>query len=311
MSDVGPLVCIVGPTASGKSAVADRIAQRVSGEVVSVDAMQVYKGMDIGTAKTPPEERLCTLHMVDICPINANYSVERFQTDARSCIDGLLAGGIRPILCGGTGLYLNAVIDEMDFPSGFRGDSRREAYEELARSEGPQRLHEMLRERDPESADEIHPNNTRRVIRALEMCDEGKSYAASLRTLHARAQHYRASIYGLELPREELYRRIDRRVDDMFDKGLVEEVQKLVSAGLSSDTTAGQAIGYKEILEALSGTCSMDDAREAIKTNTRRYAKRQISWFRHDARVKWIDMQGETADSAAEHVISEVFDAAF
>lgn len=310
MMDMRPLVCIVGPTASGKSAVAEELALLVSGEVVSVDAMQVYRGMDIGTAKTPLEQRKCPLHMVDACDVAENYSVERFQHDARACIDRLLEQCIPPILCGGTGLYLNAVVDEMEFPSGYRGDSRRERYEELAREQGAAFLHAELARRDPASAEAIHPNNVRRVIRALELCDEGKSYASSLETLHERTPHYPVRIFGLDVPRDLLYRRIDERVDEMFDAGLVEEVSALASCGLAANKTAGQAIGYKEVLEALAGTISMDEARAAVKQNTRRYAKRQLSWFKHDGRVEWIDMLAHSTVSAAQSIAREVFDAA-
>ena len=310
MMPMRPLACIVGPTASGKSSVAESLASLVSGEVVSIDAMQVYRGMDIGTAKVPPCDRACPLDMVDICDVDEDYSVERFQRDARACIDGLLASGIPPILCGGTGLYLNAVIDEMEFPSGFRGDERRERYEELARTEGASHLHTLLAKRDPASAEAIHPNNVRRIIRALELCDEGKSYAESLTTLHERAVHYPSRIFGLDVPREALYRRIDDRVDAMFEAGLVDEVRLLSARGLAANRTAGQAIGYKEVLEALSGAISMDEARQAVKQNTRRYAKRQLSWFRHDGRVEWIDMDRNDAAGAAQFIKQEVFDAA-
>lgn len=310
MRYAGPLLCIVGPTASGKSAVAERVADLVSGEVVSIDAMQVYIGMDIGTAKTPPREHGRTVHMVDICPVTEDYSAERFQADARSCIDGLCAAGIVPVLCGGTGLYLDAVIDEMDFAPGRRGDARRRAYEELARREGAGSVHGLLAERDPESAAAIHPHNTRRVIRALELCDEGKSYADSLGTLHTRPPHYRALIFGLDMPRALLYERIDRRVDEMFSQGLVEEVSRLREQGLSAATTAGQAIGYKELLGALDGPITLDEARSAIKSATRRYAKRQISWFKHDGRVRWIDMGAHDAEAAARLIVSESTDGA-
>ena len=305
----GPLVCIVGPTASGKSAVAEELALLVEGQIVSVDAMQVYCGMDIGTAKTPVSERRCALHMVDVCPIGENYSVERFQADARACIDNLIAQNIAPILCGGTGLYLNAVIDEMDFPAGHRDDGRRAEYEALAAAKGSSYLYDLLSERDPLSAQAVHPNNVRRVIRALEMCDEGKSYAASLNTLHKRRSHYPARIFGLAMNRETLYGRIDARVDKMFDDGLVEEVVRLKHEGLDRTSTAGQAIGYKEILDALAGSCTLEEARDKIKKASRRYAKRQISWFRHDERVSWIDMDAHTAQSAAHTIFAEVYDA--
>lgn len=305
MIESGPLICIVGPTASGKSAVAEQVALLLHTDVVSIDAMQVYEGMDIGTAKTPLSERRCTLHMVDVCTVTEQYSVERFQADARSCIDALLAAGTAPVLCGGTGLYLNAVIDEMDFPKGQRGDSRRERYEELLNTHGALHLHSLLQSRDPKSASAIHPNNARRTIRALEMLDEGLSYADSLKTLHERKEHYKAVIFGLELDREVLYRRIDERVDKMFEAGLVQEVEALVEQGLQKDSTAGQAIGYKEILAYLDGSISLDEAREQVKTGTRRYAKRQISWFKHDGRVRWVDAHASDAQAIAQSIIEE------
>ncbi len=177
MSLPGPVVAIVGPTASGKSSLADHVAVALGGEVVSVDSMQVYRGMDIGTAKTPLDQRLVPLHMVDVCDPGVDFSVQVFQAECRECIDGLLRRGTPPILCGGTGLYLDSVIDEMRFPSGEKGDDNRARYEKLLADEGPDALYSLLRERDPKSAEIIHPNNSRRVVRALELLDEGNSYA--------------------------------------------------------------------------------------------------------------------------------------
>ena len=171
------VLAVVGPTASGKSATAELVAERLGTSVVSVDAMQVYRGMDVGTAKTPACERRVPLLMVDVCDPLENYSVSLFQRDARSCVDALLSGGRDAVLCGGTGLYLDAVIDEMEFPSGEKGGERRRAYEGLLAERGPAALHDLLAERDPRSARLIHPNNSRRVVRALEMLDEGTSYA--------------------------------------------------------------------------------------------------------------------------------------
>ncbi|MDO4428878.1 MAG: tRNA (adenosine(37)-N6)-dimethylallyltransferase MiaA [Atopobiaceae bacterium] len=301
-----PVVCVVGPTASGKSALAELVATRLGSSVVSVDAMQVYRGMDVGTAKTPVAERRCPLLMVDVVDPDEDYSVQRFQTDARACVDALLAEGHTPVLCGGTGLYLNAVIDEMTFPVGEKDGGVRERYERIAAERGADALHALLAERDPESAALIHPNNVRRVVRALEMSDEGVSYARHHEGLHERAAHYPARIWGLSWPREDLYARIDARVDQMVEAGLVEEVRALAGRGLGSDVTAGQAIGYKEILEALSGRVELREAVELVKRRTRRYAKRQLSWFRHDGRVRWLEMGELGLEEACERIVSDL-----
>lgn len=305
MSAPGPVVCVVGPTASGKSALAEEVAARLESSVVSVDAMQVYRGMDVGTAKTPPAERRVPLLMVDVVDPTEDYSVRLFQRDARSVVDGLLAAGRVPVLCGGTGLYLNAVIDDMEFPAGEKGCASRERYERLAAERGAPALHALLAERDPESAALIHPNNVRRVVRALEMLDEGVSYARHHEGLHERAARYDARLWGLTMSRERLYRRIDERVDAMVNQGLLEEVRELASRGLTAELSAGQAIGYKELLAALAGETSLEEAVELVKRRTRRYAKRQLSWFRHDGRVRWIDLDETSLDQAATRIVED------
>ena len=305
MSAPGPVVCVVGPTASGKSALAEEVAARLESSVVSVDAMQVYRGMDVGTAKTPPAERRVPLLMVDVVDPTEDYSVRLFQRDARSVVDGLLSAGRVPVLCGGTGLYLNAVIDDMEFPAGEKGCASRERYERLAAERGAPALHALLAERDPESAALIHPNNVRRVVRALEMLDEGVSYARHHEGLHERAARYDARLWGLTMSRERLYRRIDERVDAMVDQGLLEEVRELASRGLTAELSAGQAIGYKELLAALVGETSLEEAVELVKRRTRRYAKRQLSWFRHDGRVRWIDLDETSLGQAATRIVED------
>ena len=283
MSAPGPVVCVVGPTASGKSALAELVAERLGGPVVSVDAMQVYRGMDVGTAKTPPRERRVPLLMVDVADPVEDYSVRLFQRDARACVDGLLAEGIVPVLAGGTGLYLNAVIDEMSFPAGERGGSSRGAYEALARERGPHALHALLSERDPASAGLIHPNTVRRVVRALELLDEGVSYAAHHEGLHERAAHYDARIWGLTMARERLYARIDARVDSMVaqakdyiaklteESELVRQAQKranqiILDANQSSEELKSSSITYAgDVLKYVEST--LEKTLSSIKQN--------------------------------------------
>lgn len=304
MNVPGPVVAIVGPTAVGKSALADMVAQKLASEVISIDAMQVYTGMDIGTAKTPADKRIVPLHMVDVVSPKEPYSVQQFQCGARACIDKLLERGCVPVLCGGTGLYLNAVIDEMTFPPGEQSHRLRQKLQGHAQVVGAGRLYQELQDRDPESAALIHPNNTRRVIRALELYELGESYARQHDGLHNRSAHYRAHIWGLTLSRERLYKRINERVDEMLRAGLIEEVCTLVNQGmLSADTTAGQAIGYKEFLEYFSGSVDKDVAVEEIRRHSRRYAKRQLSWFRHDSRVKWINLDKLSTEQAAKLIV--------
>ena len=304
MSDGRPrIIAIVGPTASGKSSLADEVAFRLGTSVVSVDSMQVYRGMDIGTAKEPEDSRRVPLLMVDVADVRSDYSVQVFQRDARACVDALLQDDRVPVLCGGTGLYLDAVIDEMDFPRGATNGDLRRKYEEIGRQRGAAALWQMLRQRDARSAELIHPNNMRRVERALELLDEGTSYAKEHEGLKRHNPHYAASIFATVRRREELYKRIDTRVDAMMAAGLVNEVKALLDQGLRESTTAAQAIGYKEVVEYLDGHCSLEKCVETIKLRSRRYAKRQLSWIRRDGRSQEVDLDAMTVAEAAEFII--------
>ncbi len=299
------VACVVGPTASGKSDVAELVALTLDGEIVSVDSMQVYRGMDIGTAKIPLSQRRVPLHMVDVVNLGDSYSVAQFQKDARSCVEDVARCNHVPILCGGTGLYLDAIIDELKFPVGEVEGDRRRSYEDLAQEIGAESLHALLESRDPESARLIHAHNVRRVIRALELCDEGKSYAQRNEGLKRHLPHYEACIWALTLPREDLYARIDSRVDAMFAAGLVEEVRSLDSQGIRESVTASQAIGYKEVLGLLDGTYDEEEAIRLVKRNTRRYAKRQLSWIRRDGRARELDVSAIGLEGAARTIAKE------
>lgn len=299
-------VAIVGPTAVGKSDVADRLAARLSSEVLSCDAMQIYRGMDIGTAKMMPEECSAPLRLVDIVDPGVAYSAALYQSDARAHIERLLGEQRLPVFCGGTGLYLKAALDEMDFPSGDLEDGRRAGYQELAERIGEEALHALLAERDPESAAVIHPHNVRRVIRALEMHDDGVSYAEQKSKFSVPRERYHALWFGLTRSRKLLYERINLRVDLMFEQGLVGEVRGLMDQGLGDALTSMQAIGYKEIIDALRGTISMDEARDLIKMRSRRYAKRQLSWFKRDDRIVWFDMDEFTIDEVVDDIYRRI-----
>ena len=299
----GPVIAIVGPTASGKSALADEVATRLGTEVISADAMQVYRGMDIGTAKTPVEERPVPLLLVDIVDPQEAYSAALFQQDARREIERLYDAGKVPVMCGGTGLYVRAALDEMEFPHGEVDGSARLRYQALADELGEEGIHAVLAERDPASAALIHPHNVRRTIRALEMLDEGVSYAEQSSGFSEPRAHYPSLQFALTMDRERLYRRIDERVDLMVASGLVEEVRGLLAAGAGSALTSRQAIGYKEVIDALEGRCTMAEAIETVKLRSRRYAKRQLSWFRRDSRITWLDMDELDTARAADLVL--------
>lgn len=299
-------VAIVGPTAVGKSDVADRLAARLSSEVLSCDAMQIYRGMDIGTAKMMPEECSAPLRLVDIVNPGVAYSAALYQSDARAYVERLLGEQRLPVFCGGTGLYLKAALDEMDFPSGELEDERRAGYQELADRIGEEALHALLAERDPESAAVIHPHNVRRVIRALEMHDDGVSYAQQKSNFSVPRERFHALWFGLTRSREVLYERINLRVDLMFEQGLVDEVRGLMDQGLGDALTSMQAIGYKEIIDALRGAITMDEARDLIMMRSRRYAKRQLSWFKRDDRIVWFDMDEFTIDEVVDDIYRRI-----
>ncbi len=301
------VIAVVGPTASGKSAVAEAIARRLGGEIVSADSMQVYRGMDIGTAKVPVADRRVPYHCVDLVAPGAPYSAALYQSDARAAIDSIRAHGAIPVVAGGTGLYVRAALDEFAFPPGSVESPERARIERLAVELGAEGIHARLREVDPEAATLIHPRNTRRVVRALEMAAEGTSYAGQAARFAERRTHYADTRYlGLSLDREVLYARIDERVDDMLAAGLIGEVEALLRAGYRDALTARQAIGYKELVPVIEGRADLAAAAAAIKQATRRYAKRQLTWFRADPRVRWLDATGLSPEDSVRAALDLV-----
>ena len=300
-----PVLAILGPTASGKSDLAQQVALRLDGEVVSADSMQVYRGMDIGTAKLKPHERLVPHHLIDILDPGVAFSAQMFQELSRSCFSDLERQGKVPVLCGGTGLYVQAALEDMRFPKGSQeANPVRERYEAMANEEGNQAVWDVLNEIDPVSAAILHPNNVRRVIRALEMHAQGVSYADQVKGMKDLPEVVPSVRFGLKRDPDLLAARINNRVDNMFEQGLVDEVSALLDKGWRSALTAPQAIGYKEVVSALDGEISLDEASELIRTATRRYAKRQRTWLRRDKRLIWLDAdalsQEELVDSVLE-----------
>jgi len=291
----------------GKSAVAENVALALGGQIVSADSMQVYRGMDIGTAKTPADERRVPYHCVDIVDPDVAYSAALYQHDARAAIANIRAEGNLPMVVGGTGLYVRAALDEMDFPAGEVASPLREELEQLAADEGAAALHARLEAADPDAAALIHPNNVRRVVRALEMAESGRPYAAQVaRFSERRAFYLRTLLVGITMDRGQLYSRVDARVDAMLDRGLLQEVRRLLAEGHRHPLTSAQAIGYKELVAVLDGERTLEDATSVIKQATRRYVKRQLTWFRADPRVVWVDVTDLSPGQAALAVIDLV-----
>lgn len=299
-----PVVCVVGPTASGKTALAQAVAQALDGEVVSADSMQIYRGMDIGTGKLPPAERLVPHHGFDLVDPGEPYSAALFQDYARACFRDIDARGKRAVLCGGTGLYVRAAIDAYEFPKGEQvGNAVRERYDRIARERGAQALWELLRERDPKSAAIVPAADVKRVVRAFELLEDGTSLAEQRARLASIPQLVPARFVGLAVDPAALNERIDARVDAMLEAGLVDEVKRLLQSGFRRGVTAPQAIGYKEIVAALDGETTMEEAVDRIKTATHRYAKRQRTWFRKDKRIRWIDADDRGVEALATEAI--------
>ncbi len=304
------ILAVVGATASGKSALAIELAKRLDGEIICCDSMQIYKKMNIGTAK-PSAEELAQVphHLFDFADPKAAFSCADYVPLAQSKICEISSRGKLPILCGGTGLYLDRLISGAKFEETQIDEDFRREMNEYALKKGNEALHEMLREIDSESADEIHPNNVKRVIRALEIYKtSGRRKSDIDRESRLAEPQYRAVQIGIKYnDRSLLYDRINLRVDKMIDDGLLEETRALMEEGIfEQNSTAAQAIGYKELLTYLRGECDINAAIEDLKKATRRYAKRQMTWFSSHGDVRWIDADGKGADVIADEAESLV-----
>ncbi len=303
------LTVIAGPTASGKTACAVELCLKAGGEVVSADSMQVYRGMDILTASpTVAEMRGVPHHMLGVIDPAEKFSAARYREMANSCIADILNRGKRVVLCGGTGLYINAVTRPMAFSERCNVELRRALMDIAAQPGGRRQLHDMLSEIDPEAAEKLHENDVRRVSRAIEVYRlTGRTQREQAELDVAREGDYDERLFVLSWPREVLYRRIDQRVERMLEAGLVDEVKRL-RADEARHPTALQAIGYKEIAAALDGAHSMDEAIALVKQLSRNYAKKQMTWFRRDPRAIWIEAEGRGADDIADEILSKLED---
>ncbi len=292
MQEKPNIVCVVGPTASGKTAYAIEIAKQRDGEIVSCDSMQIYRYMNIGTAKaTDEEQKEVPHHMIDFVHPNTDYSVADYAEDAKKCIEDILKRGKLPVICGGTGLYLDAVVKGIEFSEEKRDDAYREYLWSVAENQGADAVFGLLKEKDPVEAEKVHPNNVKRVIRALEICKTTGMTKTEADKLAVVGSQYNAELIGLLMDREHLYERINKRVDIMMEQGLIEEVKALLDMGIRRDSTAMQAIGYKEIVTHLDGNCTLKEAIDKIKQESRRYAKRQMTWFKRNPDINWIERQ--------------------
>ena len=293
------IICIAGPTASGKTALSIALAKQLDAEIISCDSMQVYRYMDIGTAKPSLEEREGIPHyMLDVAEPNEAFSVSRYCEMATPILEDILSRGKTAIIVGGTGLYMDALIRGNAFAP-YPATGRREELEAIAATEGIEKVIEMLRKVDPESADRLHPSDQKRIIRAMEVyLETGKSITQHNLDTQAVPPRFEATWFALQDEnRQDLYHRIDSRVDKMLEMGLLQEIKNLFQMGISEKATAMQAIGYKEFVDYLAGNCSLQEACAQIQQSSRHYAKRQLTWFRKNPKIHWLTRKpGQTTE---------------
>lgn len=298
-----PLIAVVGPTASGKTALGVEIARVINGEVVSCDSMQIYKGMDIASAKPTTEEMQGVKHhMISVVGMNESYSVARYVSDAKKVIADINRRGKSPVLVGGTGLYYSSLVDNLSFADVPDTSELRQRLNEEAEQTSNERMLEKLAQIDPEYAALLHPNNLKRIIRALEVYySTGITMTEQLRRSRLTPSEYVLTAIGIRFAdRKLLYDRINRRVDKMLENGLLAEAEQTLA---NQSATATQAIGHKELIPYFSGKCSLEEAAENLKRETRRYAKRQMTWFFRDKRINWIDADGMDIKKITEKAI--------
>ncbi|MGN0134697.1 MAG: tRNA (adenosine(37)-N6)-dimethylallyltransferase MiaA [Anaerotignum sp.] len=300
-----PLIVIGGPTACGKTGFSIKLAKKIGGEIISADSMQVYRYMDIGTAKVTPEEADGVPHyLIDEFDPDEEYNVMIFQQKAKAYMEEIWAKGKIPILVGGTGFYINALLYDNDFTETENDTSYREECYKLAQEQGPEVLYERLQKIDPEYAANIHANNVKRVTRALEYHYlTGQKFSEHNAEQKEKETPYDAAVIILTMDREKLYKRIELRIDLMLEQGLLEEVKGLLDRGYTPDLVSMQGIGYKEFIPYFNGECTLEEAVTQLKTNTRRFAKRQLTWFRRQIDGLWIDLSKATGEEVLEDVL--------
>ena len=301
------LLCLLGPTAVGKTEIAIQVAQRLNAEIVSVDSRQIYRQMDIGTAKpTPQQQQAARHHLIDCIDIGEPFSVADYQSLADTAIADIQNRGKQVMLVGGAGLYFRAIVDGL-FEGPGADASLRKRLQQEAEQLGVVALHDRLRACDAVSAERIHPNNVVRVIRALEVYElTGTPMSQHQQQWHPESQRYPFTAFGLTMSRPLLYRRIEQRVDVMLANGLRAEVESLLTAGYARDTVALQSFGYKELIAYLDGNCTYMEAVAQLKQNTRRFAKRQLTWFRKDTRIEWLDR--ESTPDVVRNILEKIED---
>lgn len=305
------IIVLVGPTAVGKTYVSVQLAKKLNTEIISADSMQIYKEMNVGTAKiTEDEKQGITHHMIDIISPNEKFSVSEFKSESEKIIDNILEENKIPIIVGGSGLYVNSLIYDLDFGNAKSDNKIRDYYTALYNEKGEDFLYEKLKEIDPESSEKIHKNNVKRVIRALEVHEiTGKKFSELNTDIRKYSKKYDCILIGLNMDRKILYERINQRVDKMLSEGLIEEVRNLIKEGYDKNLVSMQGIGYKEIVEYLEGNISLEETVIILKRNTRRFAKRQFTWFLRDTNVKWFDIStindiDSTVDSIQDFISS-------
>lgn len=303
--DMKKILVVAGPTAVGKTEYALKLAQRLDGEIVSCDSMQLYKYMDIGSAKPTKEERALVKHyLVDEIDPREPFSAAEYQKRAKAAIAEIHDKGKLPIISGGTGLYLNSLLYEMDFSAPPRRDGYREKLEQLAHEQGKEAVYRLLAEKDPDAAARIHPNNTKKIIRALEAVETTGQGIPAFTQVRTPVSGYKPCLLGLTRDRQELYDRINARVEILMKQGLLEEVKGLLGMGLSEDDISMKGIGYKELIYHLHGKYDLDTAVKKIQQNTRNYAKRQLTWFRRYDKIKWFELSMyESSEKALKDMI--------
>lgn len=302
-----PLIVIAGPTACGKTDISIDLAEKIGGEIISGDSMQVYKYMDIGTAKATKEEMRGIPHyLVDELYPDEEYNVMLFQQKAKQYMEGIYSRGHIPIIVGGTGFYINALVYDNDFSEEEESEIRKELYA-IAENEGAEKLHAMLAEVDPEYAANIHHNNVKRVARALEYYRlTGEKMSEHNKNAKEKETPYNLAFFVLNMDREKLYERINLRVDIMMNNGLEQEVRKLIEMGYSPELVSMQGLGYKEFIPYFNGEISLEQVVDDIKKYTRRFAKRQLTWFRGQTNGTWLDMGTLSKDKALEIMLDEL-----